>query len=262
MLNALIIFLREVLEAGLIFSALLAAARVVDGERRGLAVGALLGIAGALANARWIGTISDWGDGIGQELLNAALLLAIVALLACYNVGVALRARNRRSRVAGALLFWGSAGAVACAGSRECAEIFIYSSGFATSFAALTPVLIGGAIGAGIGASIAALLYYLLVYLRPNAALLATSLVPALIAAGMAGQAVAYLFQAGLLNAGEPLWDTSMWLAENSAAGQLLYALLGYEATPMPLQLVAYLLALLLVGTTGVARLFTRDANH
>src|SRR5690606_39038084 len=153
------------------------------------------------------------------ELLNATLLLSIVVLLACYNVGVALRARNPQSHLANALLFWGAAGAVACAGSRECAEIFIYSSGFATSFAALTPVLTGGAIGAGIGASIAVLLYYLLVHLRPRQALLATSLVPALIGAGMAAQAIAYLAQAGLLNTEEPLWNSSASLSESSAAG-------------------------------------------
>jgi len=258
MLSALIIVLREVLEAGLIISALLAASRVIGGDRRGIGVGALLGFLGALANARWLGTVSDWADGIGQELLNAGLLLAIVALLTCYNIGVALRIRGRRKQLADALLFWGAAGAVACAGSRECAEIFIYASGFGTSFAALTPVLIGGGIGLGIGASIAALLYYLLVYLRPAQALLATCLMPTLIAAGMAGQAITYLFQAGLLNAEEPLWDTSALLLESSATGQLLYALLGYEATPMPMQITAYLAALVLVGATGLARLSAR----
>jgi high-affinity iron transporter len=36
------------------------------------------------------------------------------------------------------------------------------------------------------------------------------------------------------------VWDTSDWVAETSVTGQLLYALLGYEATPTLTQLIVY----------------------
>jgi high-affinity iron transporter len=68
----------------------------------------------------------------------------------------------------------------------------------------------------------------------------------AIVAAGLAGQAAQLLIQADWLPAQNALWDTSAWLPEDSLAGQLLYALLGYEATPTPLQAGIYFVTLLL----------------
>jgi high-affinity iron transporter len=72
----------------------------------------------------------------------------------------------------------------------------------------------------------------------------------ALVAAGMASQAVVYLMQGGLVESQLPVWDSSGWISETSVTGQLLYAVLGYEATPTLKQLVFYcatLLAFMLV---------------
>jgi high-affinity iron transporter len=69
----------------------------------------------------------------------------------------------------------------------------------------------------------------------------------ALISAAMLSDAVNMLTQADWLPARHYLWDSSSWLAEDSLMGQLLYALLGYEATPTALQLAAYICGLLLV---------------
>jgi high-affinity iron transporter len=51
-----------------------------------------------------------------------------------------------------------------------------------------------------------------------------------------------------MLPAQAPLWDASGWISEISLTGQLLYALIGYEATPTPLQIIFYLLTLGLAG--------------
>jgi high-affinity iron transporter len=69
-------------------------------------------------------------------------------------------------------------------------------------------------------------------------------------------QATALLIQADWLPADYPLWDSSALLAEQSVAGQLLYALVGYEATPTALQLGAYLTAVLVI--LGAALLAAR----
>jgi high-affinity iron transporter len=56
--------------------------------------------------------------------------------------------------------------------------------------------------------------------------------------------------QGGLVESQLPVWDSSGWISETSVTGQLLYALLGYEATPSLKQLVFYgatLVAFLLV---------------
>ena len=57
-----------------------------------------------------------------------------------------------------------------------------------------------------------------------------------LVAAGMSSQAALLLIQADWLPAQLPLWDSSGWLPETSVTGQVLYALVGYEATPTPVQ--------------------------
>lgn len=247
MLSALIIVLREVLEAGLIISALLAAARIEGVASRNLLLGLLVGLGGAVAIAYGMDAISNVGGGIGQELLNALLDLAIILCLAACS-GSALPGYRP------ALWGWSAAAAIACAVSREASEIAIYASGFSASFSAFMPVLIGGIIGTGIGASIAALLYALLAYQPARRALHITAGLLALIAAGMAAEAVGYLDQAGLTPAQQPYWDTSDWLAEGSVYGQLLHALIGYEAAPTPLQLAAYAAVLLLIGGLGSVR--------
>jgi high-affinity iron transporter len=253
MLSALIIILREVLEAGLIISALLAAARINAVAGIGVVGGIVLGLAGAIGIAAAMDTISNLADGVGQELLNVLLDSIIIVLLACHSAGSA-RPRWRY------LMSWSAAGAVACAVSREFSEIVLYGSGFSTSFSAFMPVLIGGVIGTGIGVSVAALLYYLLIYQPPQRALRITSILLALLAAGMAAEAMGFLEQAGLAPAQRPYWDTSHWVAESSPSGQLLHALIGYEATPTPLQIGAYTVVFALVIGLGALRRSERSA--
>lgn len=246
MLSALIIILREVLEAGLIISALLAAARIKNSASRNLTIGIAGGIAGALIIAWNMNSISTAGQGIGQELLNALLDTVIIGMLAGTSASGLFNTRR---------LFDGCAAvAIACAVSREFSEIVIYASGFSTSYSAFMPVLIGGAIGTGIGLSIGALLYYLLVYQPPKRALFITSMLLALIAAGMGTEAIGYLDQAGLIPAQPPFWDTSRWVAENSIGGQVLRMLIGYEATPTLLQLSVYFLIFIFISGLGALR--------
>lgn len=247
MLSALLIILREVLEAGLIISALLAVARMKKLDTKILTIGISGGLVGALIIAGNMDSISNVGDGIGQELLNALLDISIIVLLAASSA-TGLFDQGRPA------LGWFGAGAIACAVSREASEIVIYASGFSSSFSTFMPVLIGGAIGTGIGLSIGALLYYLLVYQPPKRALLIAAILLALIAAGMGAEAIGYLDQAGLTPALQPFWDTSRWLAEGSIGGQLLHALIGYEATPTALQLGAYGLIFVFISGLGWLR--------
>jgi len=84
----------------------------------------------------------------------------------------------------------------------------------------------------------------------------------ALVAAGMAGEVARLLIQADWLPAQEALWDTSGWLPEDSVPGQILYALIGYEATPSPLQAAFYFGGLLLLlALVTVSRLWMRSGT-
>jgi len=57
-----------------------------------------------------------------------------------------------------------------------------------------------------------------------------------LIASGMLSQASLLLIQADWLPSQLPLWNSSAFISEKSVVGQLLYAVIGYEATPTPIQ--------------------------
>ncbi len=69
-----------------------------------------------------------------------------------------------------------------------------------------------------------------------------------LVGAGMASQVAQLLIQADWLPSRLPVWDTSGWISETSVTGQLLYALIGYEATPTAIQAGFHLGGLLLLA--------------
>src|SRR5512137_3035675 len=86
MFGSAIIVFREVLEAALIIGIVLAASRGIATSRRWVALGVIAGIAGALIVAAGAGSISEAFEGIGQEILNAAMLFTAVLMLAWHSV--------------------------------------------------------------------------------------------------------------------------------------------------------------------------------
>ncbi len=102
MLATAIIVFREVLEAALVVGIVLAASRGV--RRRGLWVagGVGAGVLGAMVVAGFAGEIAAAVDGVGQELFNAAILFAAVAMLGWHNVWMSRHGRalaNEATRV-------------------------------------------------------------------------------------------------------------------------------------------------------------------
>jgi high-affinity iron transporter len=238
-LSAVIIILREVLEAGLVLSLLVSTSRLMGLSYRGIIAGFVLGMAGAVSATRFVDVISESFDGVGQEVFNAVFLTGIVLLLLVYAAGVD-RQTTTGNRLMSLLQLVVSCLAVALATTREGMEIIIFVYGFTANPLEMLPVLVGGAIGAGIGASLGVLIYYGLINLPDRFAVVVPLLLLALVASGMASQAVVYLMQGGLVESQLPVWDSSGWISETSVTGQLLYAVLGYEATPTLKQLVFY----------------------
>lgn len=261
MLSAVIIILREVLEAALIISVLLAVSEAFVLGRKWIFPALCFGLLGSVFFAGQIGALSEKFDGVGQEITNAFLLLLVILLLtgvlfwmtrASQDVGSSQR---QCARIRGVLT-----AVVVIAIVREGAEIFIYSSIFPGRLDAFLPAFIGGSIGAGIGASIGALIYYFLVSLSPLYFFRTTAVILALISGGMAGQIALNLMQAGWLPSQTPLWDTAQLLPETSILGQLLYALLGYEATPTPIQIGFHVLTV--IGMGFIVFLVKQNGHH
>jgi len=239
-LSAVIIILREVLEAALVLSLLVSTTRLMRLSYRGIIAGLALGMAGAVVATLLVDVISESFEGVGQEVFNAVSLSAIVLLLIVYAAGLDRRAAAAGNGPIPLLPLVVSCLAVALAVTREGMEIIIFVYGFTANPGEMLPVLVGSAIGAGIGISLGVLIYYGLINLPARLAVPVPLLLLALVASGMASQAVVYLMQGGLVESQLPVWDSSAWISETSVTGQLLYASLGYEATPTLKQLVFY----------------------
>jgi len=254
MLATLIIVFREVLEAALVVSIVLAATRGI--HRRGLWVsaGVLGGVLGAAAVAWFADAIAAAASGVGQELFNAAVLFIAVAMLGWHNVWMSRHGRELADNLksVGAAVRGGAspmrvlAAVVAAAVLREGSELVLFLYGVAASAAGNTAGMLAGAVaGISIGAAVGAALYLGLLRIPASRLFAVTGWMILLLAAGMAAQATAFLVQADLLpTLGTTIWDTSALIADDGILGRVLHALVGYTARPYGIQLLAYLLTL------------------
>lgn len=238
MLHSVILVLREVLEAALIISLLLALSRHLRLPLLWSAWAMAGGLLGALGLCLSYGAITQLADGMGQEWLNALLLLGVV--LAGNGLCYALIVRVPRIEGWRLLLV----GPILLSIAREATEVLLYFSSF-SAHEQLYPVLLGGVIGLGIGLSLGCMCYYALVLLRWSRFRGVCLLLLLLVVGGQAVQMAKELMQSGLLSASLPVWNSSGLIAESSILGELLTALLGYEATPTREQLLFYGLAVL-----------------
>lgn len=257
MLGAAVIVFRESLEAALLIGIIAAAARALPGRNRWIVAGVAAGVAGALLVAAFTGTISEWADGVGQELLNATVLGLAVLMLAWHNIWMSQHARqmvsDARSVVQdvadGTRELSAIAAVIALAVLREGAETVLFLYGIASQGQSTLQVLAGGALGLASGALVGVAMYAGLLRIPVRAFFSVTSAIVLLIAAGMAGQMARFLIQGDFLPAiASPLWDTSSLLSDQSALGTLLHVLAGYDSRPSAMQVVFYLSTLVVIA--------------
>lgn len=258
LLNAVIIILREVLEAALIISVFLALSQLLNRKLGWMLVALIIGFSGAYLYAVNLSAISMAMEGTGQEVLNAVLHSVIFLALLIFMITVPHQAHPmwRRINLVTIVL------AVITAIVREGSEIILYIKGFIGIPDLLSPVLMGSAVGAGIGLSVGVFFYYLLVNMRKSHGIWLGYLILLLIGGSMVAQAVEFMIQADYIAATTPVWDSSHLISERSAVGQLLYALVGYEATPAPQQAAAYFSSIvMLVVAAGISFMFRRKSS-
>jgi high-affinity iron transporter len=259
MLATAIIVFREVLEAALIIGIVMAASRGVPGRGGWVAGGVTGGALGAIVVAGFAESLAAAVAGVGQEIFNATVLFAAVAMLGWHNIwmrrhaGDLAVAANRLGAAvrAGTQPLWALAFAVGLAVLREGSEVVLFLYGIAAAGEdSAAAMALGGALGMGAGAVAGAALYFGLVRIPVRHLFTVTSWLVLLLAAGMASQAAAFLLQADLLPPlGPSLWDTSFLLTEHSLAGRVLHTLIGYTAQPAGIQLAFYLATLIVIAS-------------
>src|SRR5579864_7352047 len=253
MLGALIIVFREVIEAGLIVGIVMAATRGVAGRGRWITLGIVAGVLGATVVAIFAGAISQAFEGAGQELFNATVLGIAVVMLMWHNAWmarhgreIAAEMRNVGTAVSeGAKPLTALAVVVGLAVLREGSEVVLFLYGIFASGTSGSALLTGGLLGVVAGAAFTALTYFGLLAIPSRYIFSVTSWLIALLAAGMAAQAVQFLSNAGVVIVlDRTVWDTSWMLSDGSLFGKLLHTLIGYTERPTELQLMTYIATL------------------
>jgi high-affinity iron transporter len=249
MLGALIIVFREVIEAGLIIGIVMAATRGVAGRGRWVTYGVVAGVAGAAIVACFAGAISEAFAGSGQELFNASVLGLAVVMLMWHNGWMARHGREiaAEMRELGAAVSEGAkpltalAIVIGLAVLRVGSEVVLFLYGIFASGTSGTSLLVGGVLGVAAGAVFTALTYFGLLAIPSRYIFLVTSWLIALLAAGLAAQAVQFLNSGGFITMlDSTVWDTSWLLSEDTLFGHLMHTLIGYTAQPSALQLLVY----------------------
>ncbi len=258
MLATAILVFREVLEAALIISIVMAATRGLRGRGRWVASGIAAGILGAIVVALSASAIADAAEGTGQELLNATVLLAAVLMLAWHAIWMARHGRELAAQMqdVGRAVSGGSRPVtalllvVALAVLREGSEIVLFLFGMGAGGGSALAMWSGGAVGLLAGGVVGVALYFGLLGIPLRHFFNATNGLILLLAAGMASHAAHYLIQADLLPPlGNMIWDSSRLLSEQSLLGQTLHTLIGYDARPAGLQLLFYALTAISIYT-------------
>jgi len=261
-LNSVVLILQEILEAALLISVLLVFTHLFHTSwnksftlhTRWVGYSIVTGCLGAAVYSYYTPQISEMFDYVGQEVFNSVihvLSFALIILLAFFVPS------NRmaqdvllRSRLTSLCM----AGIVMLAIVREGSEIMQYVGGIVGQAQNFTPVMLGGFIGAGIGVSSGVFLFYGLINLSVIWSFRASLILLCLIAGNMGSQAVLLLTQADWLPFTPIAWNSSAALPEASILGHLLYALVGYEATPSILQVALYIFGIILIIASPLFR--------
>lgn len=262
MFSATLIVFRETLEAALFVGIIAAATKQLAGRTRWLGAGVAIGVLGAISLALMAERVGTLFDGVGQDLLNVGILSVALAMLVWHCVWVSTHGREMAAGARhlgmsvgqGQRKPWALLVAVALAVLREGAETVLFVAGSMTPEDTIgsASVLLSCALGLAAGALLGVLMYFGLSRIPTQRLFRATNVLIALLAASIASQLAKALIQAGVVERWSvPLWDSSAFLAPDSAIGAVLHALVGYEARPAGAQLAFYVavLAVIYIGT-------------
>jgi len=256
MLSTLIIVFREVLEAMLVVGIATAAAREAQIAVRWIYGGIAGGLIAAVVVALFADMLSASMQGMGQEVLNAAVLIAAALMMAWTAIWMGKHGREMSQKIRQTCQDVQGRGTaklvlsmvVGLAVAREGSEVVLFLYGVAAAGdAGASGMLVGGAAGMLLGIVVALGLYQSLIHVPLRYVFLVVTYLIMLLAAGMASQGVAWLVMIDMLPAwGQPIWNSSGFISEHGIIGQLLHALMGYDDRPSGMQAFTFASVLLL----------------
>ena len=254
MLSSALIFFREVFEIVLIVGIVLAATHGLPGRAKWIYFGFAGGLAGSALVALFTDSISNFAEGVGQEIFNAAILFAAALFIGWTLIWMKRHAREMKAHftrvgkavVEGDIPAYSLSLVIALAVLREGAEMVLFSYGMlASGQTTVASLATGAALGLAGGLTLGVLLYYGLLKISPRYFMQVTSWMLVLLVAGMMSQGVGMLVAAGYFeHFSATAWNTSWLLTDDHLIGESLNVLIGYTSRPVQAQVAIYIATL------------------
>jgi len=257
MIPALLISLREGLEAALIVGIILAYL-VKTGNRdkaRAIWWGTALSVLLSVLAGAVIFLTAGGIEGRAEEIFEGSAMLLAAGVLTymifwmrrqAINIRRHLQAQVRTALESGSLLALGLLAFVAVGREGIETALFMFAATQATTPLAAS---VGGVLGLAAAVALGFLLYQGTARLNLRAFFNVTSVLLLLFAAGLLAYGIHEFHEAGIIPPlVDPLWNTGAVLDEGSLAGSFLKAVFGYNENPSLVEVLVYLGYLLIVG--------------
>lgn len=250
MTPSFIIVFREVFEIAIIVCVILAATKGVVGRARWVTYGIMGGLLGAFLLGVLTEMFTQMATVENQKMYHAGILFVASGLIAW----TVLWMKKHGQQLAQHLKQVGQdvsegveplhmlAIVVGLAVLREGSEIVLFLYGLlATGDATMLAIVQGSVLGLAAGVGFGYAMYHGLLRVPVKQMFSVTSILLALIAAGMFANGLGKLVDAGVLPAlGSPIWDSSMILNQRGWLGRFMHILVGYVDKPSGVQLIGY----------------------
>jgi high-affinity iron transporter len=259
MLQIAIVIFREILEISLIVGILTAATKEIPGRTKWIIAGLALGVAASTILAFFTDSISDSLDGMGQEFFNGLILLSAAVMISwtvlwmqkhakslsgeLKKIGNSIREGKKPLYILLVVIFLSVL--------REGAEIVLFTYSYYISGTPVSDIIFGFITGLMLGITVGCALYFGILKAFGKYFFTVTTWILVFFAAGIAAQGIGFWINAGIVPAlGNPVFDSSNIISQQSFFGKFLHIFFGYIDQPAGSQLIAYftVLTVLILG--------------
>lgn len=249
---SLVIF-REVFEIAIILSIVFAATRGLPGRGKWIGIGFVGGVVGSGIVAFFTDVISEAVEGVGQEIMNAGILLVAAVFIGWTVLWMRRHATDLTAHLknvghavgAGDLSFISLSVVVALTLLREGSEIVLFTYAMLAAGQDSFNIIAGSIIGLVGGVVVGLLIYYGLIKLATKHIFKVTGWLLVFLVAGLASQAARFISAAGYFpELSGIVWDSSWLISDQGILGQTLQILVGYSARPVTIQLIFFAITL------------------
>ena len=255
MFKLFIIIFRETLEIALLLGIISAATQGTKNRFTYINLGIVLGVLGTLIISVFANKIFESFDGYGQELFTAIILLIAAAMIIWTIIWIknahhkTITKLKNHSQITNNSSLISLTIITATAIFREGLEIALFSySIFASTNENILSLISFGLLGFISAALLGWLMYKGIIQFTGKYLFKITSIMLALIAAGMTAQAANLLASGQLiLSYQDPVWDSAWLISQSSFLGKILNILIGYIDNPTRLELGSYFVTLVLI---------------